>query len=135
MYSNMKSYYFSVYSGYNRLSGRRNANAQRFNLICLTHSFNTFIFTCSPTSNPEVISAVIILYYIMQWMLTIVQAAINKGWNKVIPQCNKHFKIQGLLFMYLFKKFQMYKFSTTNTRLLLPNWQESREISYFYVLN
>jgi len=39
-------------------------------------------------------------YYVKKWMLTIVQVAINKGWDQVIPQYNKHFKIQGLLFMY-----------------------------------
>ena len=31
-------------------------------------------------------------YYVMQWMLTILQVAINKGWDQVIPQYNKHFK-------------------------------------------
>jgi len=39
-------------------------------------------------------------YYVMQWMLTILQATINKGWDQVIPQYNKHFKIWGLLFMH-----------------------------------
>jgi len=39
-------------------------------------------------------------YYVMQWMFTILQTAINKGWDQVIPQYNKHFKIWGLLFMY-----------------------------------
>jgi len=43
-------------------------------------------------------------------MLTIMQAAINKGWDHVIPQYNKHFKIWGLLFMHQFKKFQMSQF-------------------------
>ena len=32
-------------------------------------------------------------YYVMQWMLNIVQAAINKGWDQVILQYNKHSKI------------------------------------------
>ena len=31
------------------------------NLMCLTHSFNTFIFTCSPTDNLEIMSAVTML--------------------------------------------------------------------------
>jgi len=39
-------------------------------------------------------------YYVMQWMLTILQAEINKGWDQIIPQYNKHFKIWDLLFMH-----------------------------------
>jgi len=49
-------------------------------------------------------------YYVMQWMLTIVQVAINKDWDQVIPQNIKHFKIWGLLFMYKFKKIQNVQF-------------------------
>ena len=71
MYSNMKSYYFSSCFGYNMLSGR-SANAQRltwmylkvFKLYFFTQ-FNvshSFIFTCNPTSNPEVMSVVIMLF-------------------------------------------------------------------------
>ena len=31
------------------------------NLMCFTHSFNTFIFTCSATGNLEIMSAIIML--------------------------------------------------------------------------
>jgi len=63
------------------------------NLMCLIHSFNTFIFTCSPTKQSGSYECG---YYVMQWMLTIVQAAIKKGWDQVIHQYNKHSKILGL---------------------------------------
>jgi len=56
--------------------------------MCFTHSFNTF------SSNYEC------GYDVMQWILTILQAEINKGWNQVIPQYNKHLKIWDLLFMH-----------------------------------
>jgi len=75
MFSNMKSYYFSAYNGYKCWVGGEVQTHKdslgctlRYlkyicsqNLMCLTHSFNTFIFTCSPTSNMEVMSAVIML--------------------------------------------------------------------------
>jgi len=75
MYSNMKFSYFSAYSGYNMLSGRGSASTQNLlgctlrylkyicslNLMCLIHSFITFIFTCSPTDNLKVMSAIIML--------------------------------------------------------------------------
>ena len=44
MYSNMKSYYFSVYSIYNMLSGRRNSNAQKLTWMYLK-VFKVYLFT------------------------------------------------------------------------------------------
>ena len=44
MYSDMKSYYFSTYSGYNMLSGRRSANAQRLIWMYLK-VFKVYLFT------------------------------------------------------------------------------------------
>ena len=44
MYSNMKSSYFSAYSGYNMLSGRRSANAHRLTWIYLK-VFKVYMFT------------------------------------------------------------------------------------------
>ena len=75
MYFNMKSYYFSAYSGYNIFVGGELQTHKNslgctlrylkyicsLNLMCFTHSFNTFIFTCSATGNPEIMSAVIML--------------------------------------------------------------------------
>ena len=70
MSSSMKSYYFSAYSGYNMLCGRRSSLGCTLrylkyicslNLMCFTHSFNTFIFTCSPTDNLKIMSAVTML--------------------------------------------------------------------------
>ena len=50
MYFNMKSYYFSAYSGYNMLSGRRSANAQRLTWIYLK-VFKVYFFTQFNVSN------------------------------------------------------------------------------------
>ena len=46
-------------------------------------------------------------YYVMQWMLTILQSAINKGWDQVIPQYNNTLKF-GVYYSWTnSKKFQM----------------------------
>jgi len=92
---NMKSYYFSIYSGYNMLSGRGTANAKNsfecslrylkyicsVTLTCLIYSFNNIYFECNRQSGSYECS-----YYVMQWMLTIVWAGTNRGWDQVIPQ-------------------------------------------------
>ena len=44
MYSNMKSYYFSAYSRYNMLCGRRTSNAQKLNWMYLK-VFKVYLFT------------------------------------------------------------------------------------------
>ena len=44
MYFNIKSYYFSAYSRYNMLSGRRSANAQRLTWMYLK-VFEVYLFT------------------------------------------------------------------------------------------
>ena len=44
MYSNMKFYYFSAYSGYNMLCGRRKENAQRLTWMHLK-VFKVYFFT------------------------------------------------------------------------------------------
>ena len=44
MYSNMKSYYFSAYSGYNMLCGRRTSNAQKLTGMYLK-VFKVYLFT------------------------------------------------------------------------------------------
>lgn len=44
MYSNMKSYYFSAYSGYNMLCGRRTSNAQKLTWMYLK-VFKVYLFT------------------------------------------------------------------------------------------
>ncbi|XP_068461862.1 uncharacterized protein [Phaseolus vulgaris] len=69
----------SAYSGYNMLCGRRTSNAQKLTWMYLKSNRQPQNYECG--------------YYVMQWMLTILQAEIMKGWDKVIPQYNKHFKI------------------------------------------
>jgi len=66
-----------------------------FNLMCFTHSFNTVIFTCSPIGNSE---RVWLLCYAVD--VDYCASCNNKGWDHVIPQYNKHFKIWGLLSMH-----------------------------------
>jgi len=44
MYSNMKSYYFSVYFGYNMLCGRRSSKAQKLPWMYLK-VFKVYLFT------------------------------------------------------------------------------------------
>jgi len=44
MYSNMKSYYYSAYSGYNILSGKGSTNAKRLTWMYLK-VFKVYLFT------------------------------------------------------------------------------------------
>ena len=72
MCSKMKSYYFSVYSRYNMLTKRRNANVRNLTWMhlkvfilhffthfnCVIIHFIKFILTCSTISNLEIMSVV-----------------------------------------------------------------------------